>query len=1154
MYVIIKWLEDVFASIPLPLLEGWGVFAYVVGLLLMLMAFGGLTLRPGGRWGLGIERQRWDARALQSMLLTLILIPLSGYLGSFIVLVPGAQTFESLKDLVVFLALLLFGYPALLAVPPAYMLADLIEGTPPAFLFDWWEGYFINPACFWLAYQLIGKAPDFRRWPTWGWYLAFVGLFMMIEPPLWGYICSGNFTADISYRNITPALLFTTSVTWLIAPFAMLLAYPLAVRSGFFWAGIEGHVRQRRLGRPQWSWVSGGSQPGAEVVAPGGMPIRMFLATPFILLMLLMVGSVAYVSLHSGENAANQLAARLHGEMAQSLQLRIDAQLRDGVAEPEALATLLQQSGIARAGRILLLDHGGRLVAGSGPHAGRDTVTQQASRELLRHSGSLARIGQPLQYRFVVVTARPLSRETWLAQATPFASGDGRYRWIMVTALPESNFLGEIRAGNSRTAMVVTVALIMSLALAVLMSEAVVRPIQRIARAAQAMAHGRLTQRAPESTLEELGTLGRSFNRMAGQLDDYTRDLEAKIREQTQMREALAMATDRLQLATSAARIGVWDWNIVTDELIWDDAMCAIYGIRQQDFGGAYQAWSSALHPDDRERAQQEIQAALRNVREFAHEFRIVWPDGSVHVIKAASQTIRADDGRPLRMIGINYDVTESRAQEDELRRHRAHLEDLVAERTRALTEALGQAEAANRAKSAFLSNMSHELRTPLNAVIGFSHLLSQAEGLNDAQRADLEIINRSGNHLLTLINDVLDLSKIEAGRVQLIEAPVDLAGLLRDVAEMFRVRAEQAGLELSLQLAGPLGVVWTDAAKLRQVLINLVGNAIKFTPQGSVVLAVQASAVGEQRLQVGFVVRDTGIGIAEADQQRVFDPFVQVAGQTGGSGTGLGLSISRQYLQMLGSSLVLRSSPGQGAEFSFSLLLRKADPVAAAVQVAGRVCGLPPEQRGKRILIADDTPESRLLICRLLQPLGFDILQAETGLAAVEVALQRQPDLILMDWRMPQLDGLQATRRIREQGGHQPKIVIFTASAFEQQRLDCLAAGADDFMRKPLEEDVLFAALERLLDIRFLREPAPDAGQVVRSVLRAEDLQGVPEQVSSALWGAVQELNQQHALQAVAPLRSTHPELAAQLIRLIEGFHFRELWALCDAGREKGR
>src|SRR5688572_970799 len=236
MTSVISWLEAVVGNIPLPLLEVWGRFSYLVGLALAVCAFGGFTFRVGERWGFGRERQTWDAKALLSMPLAFALVIASGYIGSFSVLVPCAQTFESLKDLVVLLCVVLYGYPALIAVPPAYMLSDLIEGVPPEFVLSWAEGYFFWTAFVWMAYQLIGRNPDFRKLRTWGRYGVFVVLIMLFDPMMWGYICSPEFTSGISYPNISTALAATLSLTWILGPPAFLVALPLVRRLEWFWA------------------------------------------------------------------------------------------------------------------------------------------------------------------------------------------------------------------------------------------------------------------------------------------------------------------------------------------------------------------------------------------------------------------------------------------------------------------------------------------------------------------------------------------------------------------------------------------------------------------------------------------------------------------------------------------------------------------------------------------------------------------------------------------------------------------------------------------------------------------------------------------------------------------------------------------------------
>src|SRR5262245_30840123 len=252
MTAVITWYEMIVSTIPLPLLEVWGRFAYIVGLFLALCAFGGFTFRIGERWGFGRTQQTWNTKAFLSVPLTFVLIVATGYIGSFIVLVPGAQTFESLKDLAVLLCIVLFGYPALIAVPPAYMLSDLIEGVQPGVVLSWAEGYFFWTAFVWMAYQLIGRNPDFRKIQTWGRYGVFVVLIMLFDPIMWGYICSPEFTPRRSYLEISPALAFTLSITWVIGPVAFLAALPLARRLSWFWAEIPGHVRERAIGQKEW--------------------------------------------------------------------------------------------------------------------------------------------------------------------------------------------------------------------------------------------------------------------------------------------------------------------------------------------------------------------------------------------------------------------------------------------------------------------------------------------------------------------------------------------------------------------------------------------------------------------------------------------------------------------------------------------------------------------------------------------------------------------------------------------------------------------------------------------------------------------------------------------------------------------------------------
>lgn len=685
MSAIIAWIEAVWSTLPLPLLEVWGRFAYLVGFVLAVAAFGGFTFRPGGRWGFGREQQAWDSKAILSIPLTFVIILVSGYLGSFIVLVPGAQTFESLKDLMVFLCVVLFGYPALITVPFAYGLSDLIEGVPPGFLLDWLPGYFINPACFWMAYQLIGRDPDFRRTRTWGMYLLFVLLFLALEPVLWGFICAGKFTAVISYRKITSALFFTTGLTWTLAPFAMMVALPLARRLKLFWAEIPGHVRERAIGGSTWLWTSGEAVPRPVAVAlASSWPLRMIILAPFIALVLLMVGATALVTLRSAERDADKLATRLHEEIGGNIALLLDVALGHPAHGVGGLREMLRHLPVARHGIAMVVDDAGRTVASSA--VAGDAVAARAVAGLRRELAGRAPGEGAVLFRFDHITEEPITRTTWLARGAPYPGHDGEGRgWVVLTVMPESYYLAGVKVGNSRSAMVFSVALLLSLGVAAVLAAVVTAGLRRTSLAATALAGGDLTRRAPDSRLVELGTLAGSFNEMAERLAGSIADLRAEVEvrkgreRELEVSEARSRSSEhRLQLATRGAKLSIWDWDIETDRLTWDDSMFELYGVRREEFDGTFEAWAARVDPEDRARATADVEAALRGEREFTSEFRVRSGDASERVVAGVAQTIRGADGRALRMVGINWDVTERRRRDQQLAEEKRLVDSLM--------------------------------------------------------------------------------------------------------------------------------------------------------------------------------------------------------------------------------------------------------------------------------------------------------------------------------------------------------------------------------------------------------------------------------------------------------------------------------------------
>ncbi|HET9644271.1 MAG TPA: response regulator [Burkholderiaceae bacterium] len=416
----------------------------------------------------------------------------------------------------------------------------------------------------------------------------------------------------------------------------------------------------------------------------------------------------------------------------------------------------------------------------------------------------------------------------------------------------------------------------------------------------------------------------------------------------------------------------------------------------------------------------------------------------------------------------FNHMITVLNEREGELARHRDHLEDLVSARTAELREAKERAEDANRAKTVFLSRMSHELRTPLNAILGYAQVMRMDKQLVARQAAALDIIRNSGDHLLTLIVDILDLSKIEAGRADLYPAAMGMPAFLRGVADIIRIKAEEKKLSFALDAADDLPqAIMADEKRVRQVLLNLLGNAVKFTDAGEVRLVATMLSDESGVVRLRFEVRDTGIGIAADLTEQIFQPFEQ-AGDNGRryGGTGLGLAISRQLARMMSGDIAVQSELGQGSVFCFEARFPKCQP---AVSSAPMPSPIGYQGRRRQILVVDDVEANRRMLGDLLEALGFEIAEAPDGEQALQAVSRIKPDLVLMDMVMPVMDGTEATHRLREQNQWRNlPVILISANATAADEQSCLSAGANCFMSKPVNRDRLLELIGNCLKLRW--------------------------------------------------------------------------------------
>ena len=602
------------------------------------------------------------------------------------------------------------------------------------------------------------------------------------------------------------------------------------------------------------------------------------------------------------------------------------------------------------------------------------------------------------------------------------------------------------------------------------------------------------------------------------------------------LRKNIEAVKDQLALITDHFQALVGYVNTEHRYLYVNQRYAEWYGFSKEEMIG--KTMRETLAPEAYARAHPVHEAVLRGER-ISFENVAPGPDGKQHHLWVDLVPHFDAAGGVKGFLGLLIDVSELKQKEEELR------------------SAKEKAELANHAKSVFLANMSHELRTPLNGVLGYAQILQRDKSLTAEQRSSLAIIERSGYYLLDLINDILDLAKVEAGKIELSVTDANLLDLLQGISDMTRLKTNAKNIAFRLEAAPTLPhVIRADERRLRQVLLNLLGNAVKFTERGGVTLRVSALPVLQEEaegeiMRLRFEVEDTGIGLTEADLKHLFEPFTQVGeARYKTQGTGLGLTISRNLARLMGGELRVASEFGVGSRFWFEISAPVVASASAAPQETQRVIGI--EGASPRVLVVDDDQLNRRVIVDALAPLGFDMREARDGREGWRVALEWRPQAMIIDLRMPEMDGLTLIRQIRQDPALNEVVVIASsASVYQEDQQQSIVAGAQAFLPKPVSISLLLRQLQRGLRLTWRRaadvEVEPNAPASPRAVVNLERLAALPDALRKRLEEVAIVADMCGARSVIEEIRAIDAELADALAAFEQNFEYGKILELAQ-------
>lgn len=516
------------------------------------------------------------------------------------------------------------------------------------------------------------------------------------------------------------------------------------------------------------------------------------------------------------------------------------------------------------------------------------------------------------------------------------------------------------------------------------------------------------------------------------------------ITERKQVEAELSFSKTNLELALQASQMGSWIFRIAENKRIFDNQTCSLLGIDRATFRGTTEEFFAAIHPDDRQQVREALKKTIELNVSYAAEYRVVWSDGSIHYISARGKLLCDEKGNNQMITGINWDITERKKAEQEL---------IIAKE---------RAEKSDRLKSTFLANMSHEIRTPMNGILGFAEILKEPDLTGEEQRQYLNIIEKSGVRMLNIINDIIDISKIEAGlmKINLKESNIDEQ--IEYMCTFFKPEVEAKGMKLFFNktVPGNKTVIITDREKLYAIFTNLIKNAIKYSKEGTIEIGYS-----KKNETLEFYVKDTGIGIPKQKLEAVFERFIQVNSdnETTSHGAGLGLSITKAYVEMLGGKIGVESEEGVGSTFYFSLPCKPEPSNNAFAQQQPAPLDTNNHIQKLKLLVVEDDEVSRKLIDSVVKLFGKEILHAKTGTEAVDVCRKNADiDLVLMDIRMPEMDGYEATREIRK-FNERVAIIAQTAYGLSGDREKAMEAGCNDYIAKPLKKEYLMELMRKI-------------------------------------------------------------------------------------------